>query len=483
MSPLREPVDLPDLDELGPTHFIAIGGAGMSGIASLLAQRGVAVSGSDQADSEVLRSLADHGVTTFVGHDASQLGSAQTVVVSSAIREQNVELAEARRRGLRVLHRSAALAVLLAGHRDRIAVAGTHGKTTTTAMVAQVLSACGTDPSYVIGGTLAATGTGARLGAGEVMVVEADESDGTFLQYDPNLVVVTNIEADHLDNWGTESAYAAGFTQLVTADPVDTVVLCADDPGTARLAAQLTRPPRPRPRVIGYGEAAGGNGVRLTGSRPTGTGTAATVDVGGWLGTLELAMAGQHNVLNAAAALAVAVRLGLDLDVALAALAAFTGTARRFQTVAEVAGARIIDDYAHHPTELAVNVAAGRTMVPVGGRLVVCFQPHLFTRTRDFAAEFGQALSGADVVVVLGVYPAREDPIPGVTGRLVAEAVPVTDGHPRVHYVERVGEAAGALAELVRPGDVVLTVGAGDVTTVASGLAALLEQRMTAGER
>lgn len=479
MSPLRAPVPVPSLDDLGPTHFIAVGGVGMSGIATLMAERGIAVSGSDQADSPVLDGLRGHGVTTFVGHDAGQLGAARTVVVSSAIREDNVELAEARRRDLRVLHRSTALAALLAGHRHRIAVSGTHGKTTTTAMIAHLLTAAGVDPSYVIGGTFAGTGRGARLGAGETMVVEADESDGTFLQYDADLVVVTNVEPDHLDNWVTGEAYAHGFTDFVTAPGVDVVVLCADDPGSARLLGQLTRPPRPRPAALGYGEQAVGRGLKLSDVEPRPPGTAATVSLGDRTARLRLPLPGRHNLLNAAAALTVADRLGIDLDVAVESLAEFTGTARRFQLVAEVDGLRIIDDYAHHPTELAVNIAAARDVVPAGGRLVVCFQPHLFSRTRDFAGAFGAALGGADVVVVVGVYPAREDPIPGVTGRLVADAV--TPG-PAVLYLESIGDAPAALAGLTRAGDVVLTAGAGDVTEVGPRLAELLRSRSGSGE-
>lgn len=462
-----EPVPLLPATELGAVHFIAIGGAGMSGIAAMFAALGVPVSGSDQADSAALAELAALGVRTFVGHDPAQLGAATTVVVSSAVRESNPELAEARRRGLRVWHRSAALASLMLGRRG-IAVTGTHGKTTTSAMTAVLLAGAGADPGWVVGSPLSATGRAWHPGAGEAFVVEADESDGSFLQYPAEVVVVTNVEADHLDNWGTPEAYAKGFERLCTAPGVATVVAAADDPGSRELVAAARAAGK---RVVTFGESADAD-VRLSELEYREGGARAVLAADGDSGTLTLQVPGRYNLHNAAAAYAVGRVLGLDGAALRSAAGGFTGTHRRFQPVAEVAGVRVFDDYAHHPTEVAATLTAARGLVG-SGRLVACFQPHLFTRTRDFAPEFGRALGLADEVLVLGIYPAREDPLPGVTGRLVADAADAAaPGH--VRYVESLAGAAPALAALTRPGDVVVTLGAGDVTTVGPALARLL---------
>lgn len=465
---LIEPVPLVPVADLGAVHFIAIGGAGMSGVAAMYARLGVPVTGSDQADSATLAELRALGIGTFVGHDASQLGDARTVVVSSAVRDTNPELAEARRRGLRVWHRSAALAALMLG-RTGVAVTGTHGKTTTSAMTATILAGAGADPSWVVGAPLVPTGRAWHLGAGAPFVVEADESDGSFRQYPAGVVVITNVEADHLDNWGTPQAYADGFVALATSGAVETVVISADDPGAVAMTPAIRASGR---TVVTFGESAGAD-VRLVSVEFPPAGARAVLQAAGDVGEVVLAVPGRYNLHNVAAAYAAGRALGLPGPDLRAAAAAFRGTARRFQPVGEVAGVRIFDDYAHHPTEVAATLTAARGLVGTG-RLVACFQPHLFTRTRDFAAEFGAALALADEVLVLGIYPAREDPIPGVTGRLVADAA----GHSapgRVHYVEALGEAAPALVSLVRPGDLVVTLGAGDVTRVGPALAGLLE--------
>ena len=466
--PLRKPVEVEPADAVGAVHFIAAGGAGMSGIAAAYHAFGVPTSGSDMADSETLRGLAAQGVTTFVGHDPAQLGDAQTVVVSSAIKESNVELAEARRRGLRVWHRSAALAGLMVGRRG-VAITGTHGKTTTTGMTATMLVEAGADPSYVIGSPLAATGESSHLGRGDAFVIEADESDGSFLQYPAEIVVVTNIEADHLDNWGTPERYAAGFVELCSKPTVALTIACADDPGTAALVEQLRAGGR---RVVTYGEAAGAD-VRVGDIVETPEHTTATLTADGDAGPLELVVPGRFNVLNAAASYAVGRELGVDGARLRAAAAAFHGTHRRFQLVGDADGVRIFDDYAHHPTELAATLVAARGRVGAG-RLVACFQPHLFSRTAEFASELGEALTLADVIVCCGVYPAREDAVdfPGVTGELVADAVRARGREAT--YVENIADAPAALAALVRPGDLVLTLGAGDVTGVGGELARLL---------
>ncbi len=455
---LVEAVPLVPLSELGGVHFIAIGGAGMSGIAAAYADAGVTVSGSDQADSAALRRLAEAGIEVHVGHDPANLGDARTVVVSSAIRESNVELAQARRRGLRVWHRSAALGALMLGRRG-VSITGTHGKTTTTGMTAELLTALGADPGYVIGSPLASTGSSSRLGAGGAFVVEADESDGSFLQYPSEVVAITNIEADHLDNWGTAENYFDGFVALATRPGVATVVLSADDPGTRALRPRIEGDGR---RVITFGESPDAD-IRLSDPVVDTAVAAATLTAADDAGPLRLAVPGRYNLHNAVAAYAIGRALGLDGPALRAAAGTFRGTHRRFSFVGEVGGARIYDDYAHHPTEVRALLAAARPLAG-DGRLVVCFQPHLFSRTRDFAGDFGAALAAADEVIVLDVYPAREDPIPGVTGELVAEAARAA-GAP-VTYVADKGEAPGVLAGLLRPGDLALTVGAGDVTAV-----------------
>lgn len=464
--PLVSPIDILPADAVGGVHFIAIGGAGMSGIASAFAALGVRVSGSDRADSAALRQLAAEGITTFVGHDPAQLGDAETVVVSSAIREDNVELAEARRRGLRVWHRSAALGALMLG-REGISVTGTHGKTTTTGMVATMLVELGLDPGYVIGSPLTATGRSSALGAGAPFVVEADESDGSFLQYPTKVAVITNVEADHLDNWGTAAAYHEGFVAFGAAPSVSVVVTSADDPGAREVAGRLRAVGK---RVLTYGESPDAD-VRLTHLGFDADGANATLAGG----ALRLRVPGRYNLHNAAAAYAVAVALGLDedADAVRSALGSFSGTHRRFEFKGEASGVRVFDDYAHHPTELAAALGAARPMVGEG-RLVACFQPHLFSRTAEFAAEFGTALASADVVVACGVYPAREEAadFPGVTGRLVADLA--ARGGRDVTYVEEIEDAAAALATLVRAGDLVLTLGAGSVTVVGPALLALL---------
>ncbi len=468
--PLVQPVELVPAASVGPVHFVAIGGAGMSGIAAAYADLGVAVSGSDQADSAALRALAARGVRTYVGHDAAHLGDAATVVVSSAVKATNVEVAEARRRGLRVWHRSAALGALMLG-RTGVAVTGTHGKTTTTGMVASMLLAAGEDPGYVIGSPLSGSGRSSALGGGPAFVVEADESDGSFRQYPARIVVVTNIEADHLDNWGTPQAYVEGFVGMATAPLVEVVIMSADDPASVDVARRVRAA---GPRVVTFGEGPDAD-VRLTGVSFTPEGGRATLTADGVAGPLALAVPGRFNLHNAAAAFAVGRELGLDADALRAALGGFGGTRRRFDHVGTVGGVAVFDDYAHHPTEVAAILTAARERLASPGRLVACFQPHLFSRTRDFAPEFADALTLADVVVVCGIYPAREDAadFPGVTGGMLAALV-AERGH-EVTFVERRADAAGALAGLVRPGDLVLTIGAGDVTEVGPALVAALE--------
>ena len=471
---LVTPIDPVPLSELGKVHFAAIGGAGMSGIARIMLSRGVAVSGSDIAPSALLDELAEAGARVSVGHSAENLGDADTLVVSTAIRPGNPELAEAQRRGIRVLHRAAALASLLLGHRG-IAVAGTHGKTTTTSMITTVLLHAGAQPSYVIGGILAETGLGAAEGAGPTFVVEADESDGSFLMLSPDAAVVTSVEADHLDNYGNIAAIEAAFAAFVGKIRAGGLLLAsADDPGaralTGKVAGDVTG--------LTYGTSDAADYV-VTGIQPRGMRTALTVAGGSRTvlagappAELEIAVPGRHNALNAAAAFAMTVQLGVPVADAVVGLAGYRGAQRRLEMKGEADGVVVIDSYAHHPTELAADLAAARELAGAG-RLIVVFQPHLYSRTRIFAAEFGAALSLADEALVLDIYAAREDPEPGVTGQLITAAVP---GGTAVFMPERAA-VPSAVANLAKPGDLVLTMGAGDVTTLGPPILAALRER------
>jgi UDP-N-acetylmuramate--alanine ligase len=474
---LVTPTEPVPLGELGRVHFVGIGGAGMSGIARIMLARGVQVSGSDTtADSVALAELTALGARVCVGHATENVGDADTLVVSSAIRVTNPELVEANRRGLRVIHRAAALASLMVG-RAVIAVTGTHGKTSTTSMIATALietSAAGAGPAYAIGGVLAATGVGAADGDGRYFVAEADESDGSFLMYSPDVAVVTNVDADHLDNYGTEAAYRASFTAFLgRVKPGGTLVTCADDSGTRDLAAHARALGL---RVVSYGESPDAD-YRIAGVATSGMETSFSVHAGptgaepsagqsrpGPFGTIDLDLLlrvpGHHNALNATAAFAAAVQLGIDPGRVVTALASYRGAARRLEPKGEARGVRVLDTYAHHPTELAADLRAARDITAAGGRVIAIFQPHLFSRTRIFAAEFGAALGLADEAVVLDVYAAREDPEPGVTGRLVADAVP--GGAAR--YVPGFADVPAVVAALAQPGDLVLTMGAGDIT-------------------
>ncbi len=457
---LVTPTEPVPLEDLGRVHFAGIGGTGMSGIARIMLARGVSVSGSDSAVSAALTELGALGARVHVGHRAEYVADADTLVVSSAIRADNPELAEARRRGIRVLHRAGALASLMFGRRV-IAITGTHGKTTTTSMITTVLRETGADPGYVIGGVLAATGVGAADGDGPDFVAEADESDGSFLMLAPDAAVVTNVEADHLDNYGTVEAYRASFGAFAARiRPGGLLVTCADDPGARELAARARDLGL---RVRTYGESPDAD-YRVTGTRAKGMETAfavqSTISPFGIIEvSISLGVPGEHYVLNAAAAFAAAAELGIaPADVA-AALASYHGAARRMEPKGEAGGVRVLDTYAHHPTELAADLRAARAIAD-GGRVIAVFQPHLYSRTRIFAIEFGAALGLADEVVVLDVYAAREDPEPGVTGKLVADAVP--GGAAR--YVESPDDVPRVVASVAVPGDLVLTMGAGDVT-------------------
>ena len=465
------PEVIPSADQLGRVHFVGIGGAGLSGIARVMLARGIPVSGSDANDSPTLASLRALGARVSLGHDAANVHDVDTLVVSVAVREDNPEVAEARRQGLVVLPRSAAVASVMVGRRA-IAVAGTHGKTTTTSLLTVALQAAGADPSYAVGGDLAQTGTNAAEGTSDLFVVEADESDGAFLVYRPHAAVVTNVEADHLDQWGSEEAYRAGFTEFVGRIEQDGfLVCCADDAGAAALV-DLARDRGLAAYAVGE---AVSSDVRCTDLAFAGETSAFTVVDGDTeLGRVTLRIPGRHYVLDALAALTVGLRLGYPFDDLRRGLEGFTGTRRRMERKGDAGGVRVYDSYAHHPAEIAGDLQAARA-VAGEGRVVVVFQPHLVSRTRLLGAEMGAALGAADEVVVLDVYLAREEADPAVTGALVADAVPL----PR-ERVAHVADLASAPAEAVaraRPGDLVLTLGAGTVTELGPRILELLASR------
>ncbi len=465
------PDELLPADRLGRVHFVGIGGAGLSGIARIMLARGVPVSGSDAKESVTLDALRALGARVHLGHAAEQVHDVDTVVVSTAVREDNPEVLEAQRQGLRLLPRSAALEAVMQGH-SVVAVAGTHGKTTTTSLLTVALQHCGADPSFAIGGDLNETGSNAHHGSGELFVAEADESDGAFLVYSPHAALVTNVEADHLDNYGTEEAYHDAFSEFLgRIRPGGFLVVVVDDPGAAALAEEATERGI---EVLTVGESAAAS---LRAQRLEFDGPVSRFDVvqdGRPLGTVQLRIPGRHYVLDALAALGAGLRLGFEFEALRAGLESFSGTRRRMEHKGEVGGVRVYDSYAHHPNEIVGDLQAARS-VAGDGRLIVAFQPHLVSRTRIFGPAMGQALGAADEVVVMDVYVAREDPEPGVDGALVARHVPLAP--EVVHFVPSWADTPGLLVSLARPGDLVLTLGAGDVTLVGPEVLALLEEQ------
>jgi len=447
---------VPSLDGVRSVHLIGIGGAGMRNLARLLLARGIEVSGSDLKDSEGVRELAAAGADVRVGHDAAVLGRPDAVVISSAIDESNPELAAARAAGLDVWARQQAVAAVASSHRV-VAVAGTTGKTTTTSMIATILDRAGLDASYLIGGDLNESGSGARAGDGDVFVFEADESDGSFLLADPAIGVVTNVEVDHVDFYpGGEDELRRAFAEFCRRS--GQVVICADDAG-AREAARLGGV---RPVRYGIGPDVD---LRLEVTTPGPGGARGTLLAGGKEIPLVLRIDGAHNLLDAAAAVAAAELIGVGRADAAEALASFAGVHRRFEERGQARGARFFDDYAHVPTELAVTLEVARARRP--GRVLAVFQPHRYSRTQALWRELGAALTAADLVVVTDVYGANQTPIPGVTGALVVEGVrAAAPDHPVVYAPHR-EDAIAFLADEVRDGDLVLTLGCGDIWTVA----------------
>jgi UDP-N-acetylmuramate--alanine ligase len=466
--------------ELQRVHMVGIGGAGMSGIARILLDRGGEVSGSDAKESRGVRALQARGALIRIGHDASSLdllpgGPTAVITTHAAIPKTNPELVEARRRGIPVVLRPAVLAKLMAG-RTTLMVTGTHGKTTTTSMLIVALQHCGRDPSFAVGGELGEAGTNAHHGSGDCFVAEADESDGSLLEYTPNVAVVTNIEADHLDFFGSTEAYIAVFDSFAERiAPGGALVVCVDDGGAAALAERVAALGI---RVLRYGSEDADDALEgtLLSWEQQGTEAVAHIRLGGEIHprVMRLSVPGRHMALNALGALLAAVEIGEPAERVLDGLAGFEGVRRRFDLIGTAAAVKVIDDYAHHPTEVRATLEAVRTLLDQGGtgRSLVVFQPHLYSRTQAFAAEFGAALDGADQVFVLDVYGAREQPIAGVSGASVAEHVSVP-----VQYLPDLSAVAEAVAAAAEPGDVVVTMGAGDVTMLAPEIVTALRVR------
>ncbi|NEA97801.1 UDP-N-acetylmuramate--L-alanine ligase [Streptomyces sp. SID13726] len=451
-------------------HFIGIGGAGMSGIAKILAQRGAKVAGSDAKESATAEALRGLGATVHIGHAAEHLASDATcVVVSSAIRADNPELARAAELGIPVVHRSDALASLMDGLRP-IAVAGTHGKTTTTSMLAVSLSELGLNPSYAIGGDLDAPGSNALHGDGEIFVAEADESDRSFHKYAPEVAIVLNVELDHHANYASmEEIYESFETFVGRVAEGGTLVINADHEGARELTRRVAAS---GVRVVTYGDAEDAD-VRVLSVVPQGLRSEVTVVLDGARLTFAVSVPGRHYAHNAVAALAAGAALGIPATELAPALAAYTGVKRRLQLKGEAAGVQVIDSYAHHPTEMTADLEAMRAAAG-DARILVVFQPHLFSRTQELGKEMGDALALADASVVLDIYPAREDPIPGVTSELIIEAARAAGAD--VTPVHDMADVPSAVAGMAKPGDLVLTMGAGDVTDLGPRILDRLEK-------
>ena len=449
--------------DLGTVHFIGIGGSGMSGIARILLGMGHKVTGSDLRDTSNVAALRELGATIHIGHDEAHLGEPDTVVVTSALWPTNPEYLLAKAKGIPVIHRSQALAYLTTKHR-LVAVAGAHGKTTSTGMIITALLELGVDPSFVNGGVIQALGASSAAGKDDLFVIEADESDGSFLHYDTAVALITNVDPDHLDHYGSLEAFEAEFAKFAQGAK-EFVAISSDDPGAVRVS-KLIRDKR----ILTFGRSDSAD-VRLTKVDATGATVSFTVSFDGVEHAASLRVPGEHNAINAAGALAVLVGLGFDAAKSLAAIATFGGTERRFELHGERRGVRVYDDFAHHPTEVSAALKAARAVVGEG-RLITVFQPHLYSRTRLMHREFAEALSVSDQVVVLDIYAAREDPEPGVTGALVSDSF---ENQAQVHYVPLWDDAPAVAAKLAQDGDFIITMGCGDVYRMVPELLKALE--------
>ena len=451
---IRPDLSLPLPETIESAHFIGIGGSGMSGLARMFLERGIRVSGSDRADSPSLRALAAAGATVHVGHDAAHLGDADTVVHTGAIWAENPEFVLAKVRGLAVIHRSQALHWLIGGRR-LVSVAGAHGKTTSTGMIVTALQALSARPTFVNGGVIAQLGVSSGTGDDELFVIEADESDGTFLLYDTSIALITNVDPDHLDHYGSRDAFDDAFATFAN-EAREAVVISSDDSGARAVAERIVHA-----NVVTFGESEDAD-VRVSNVRTDGP-VAFTLTRGPESAEVRLAIPGHHNAINAAGAVAVLLRLGHDLASAARAVEAFEGTVRRFELHGVRRGVSVYDDYAHHPTEVAAALTAARTVIG-SGRIIAIQQPHTYSRTQLMYREFAEVLESlADQTVMLDVYGAREDPVPGVTGELVSEAFVDPD---HVHYVADWQRAADYTAAVARDGDYVITLGCGNVNLI-----------------
>jgi UDP-N-acetylmuramate--alanine ligase len=436
-------------------HFIGIGGAGMSGLARIALSHGITVSGSDAKDSSVVVALSALGATVAKSHEASHVDGADLVVYSTAISANNPERVRANELNIPILNRAAALAVLMSDSKS-VAVAGTHGKTTTSSMLAVALQACGADPSFAIGGTITASGSNAHRGTGEIFVAEADESDGSFIEYNPFAAIVTNVEHDHVDFFPTPESVAQAFRDFVaTIKPEGFLTYCADDPGSVALASTTKNV-----QLISYG-ASEGTDLHIDHIELMTMGsTARALWRGKTVGHIELEVPGHHNLLNAAGVLATGLNLGFGAAELLTGLGTFRGTGRRFEVKGTVHGIRVIDDYGHHPTEIKVTLEAARRYA-ADGRLIVIFQPHRYSRTQAFATAFATTLDTADRAIVLEVYAASEKPIDGVTSKLITHQM------KNGEYIPNFVEVTDSVVAMAQPGDVIMTLGAGDVSSLA----------------
>jgi UDP-N-acetylmuramate--alanine ligase len=450
--------------DLGTVHFVGIGGSGMSGIARILLGMGHKVTGSDLRDTSNVAALRALGAEIHIGHDAKNLGNPDTVVVTSALWPTNPEYLLAKERGIPVIHRSQALAYLTSKRRV-IAVAGAHGKTTSTGMIITALLELGEDPSFVNGGVIASINASSASGTGELFVIEADESDGSFLHYDTAVALITNVDADHLDHYGSEEAFEAEFARFAQGAK-DFVAISSDDPGAVRVTRLIKDH-----WVITFGQADDAT-VRLSNIDASGAHVSFQLEYQGNTYSAKLRVPGEHNAINAAGAFAVMVGLGFDAKKSLAAIETFAGTERRFQLHGSRRGVAVYDDFAHHPTEVSAAIKAARAVVG-DGKLITVFQPHLYSRTRLMAKEFAEALSASDEVVVLDIYAAREDPEPGVTGALVSNAF---KNQAQVHYVPEWADVPAVAAGLAEKGDFIMTMGCGDIYRMVPELLEALEK-------
>jgi len=450
-------------------HFIGIGGAGMSGIARIMLAKGFSISGSDKSDSSTLTALKALGAKIYIGHTAENLADAQLVIVSSAITENNPELTEAKSRGIPIAARAVALAWLMS-ESTSVAVAGTHGKTTTTAMLTVALQSAGFDPSFAIGGTINTAGINAHSGSGSIFVAEADESDGSFLAYKPTGAIITNVELDHVDHFADEEAVYAVFEDFISSIKDDGfLVACGDDPGVKTLLSRITRSDL---KIYLYGKGSS-NDFRIDQINLAPKSSRAIISVTGRkVGELNLTVVGEHNLLNALAAFAAATAMGGSEEKLLAGLKAFTGTRRRFELKGEVSGVKVIDDYGHHPTEVVVTLKAARNLAGAG-RVIVIFQPHRYSRTAAFANQFSNSLALADFTYLLEVYAASEKPIPGVSSLLISRGMKAE----QVKFEPSMLQVVSDVADMAKSGDLILTLGAGDVSSLGDPILQALASR------